>query len=162
MAYAQALVGFVAVGENGGTSWGGIVFDADAGLPAPQPEAFCLIPVIRVRSEPEYVLITLVGEVDFAAVASLRERLFELAASGQPMVADLDLVSFIDAAGLGVLAGASRRAAAHGGSLYVVCARRQTRRLFRMTKLDRMIPLAGTITEALQLAIGLDATAAAV
>lgn len=136
--------------------------DANAGLRPSQPEALCLIPAIRVRYEPKYVLVTLAGEVDFAVVASLSERMFALTASGRPIVADLDRVSFIDAAGLGVLAGASRRAAAHGGSLYVVCARRQTRRLFRMTKLDRVIPLAGTITEALQLALGLDDTAAAV
>jgi len=138
------------------------VLDADVGLCPLQPEAICLIPAIRVRYEPGYVLITLAGEIDVAAVASLSERMSALAASGRPIVADLDRVSFIDAAGLGVLAGASRRAAAHGGSLHVVCARRQTRRLFRMTKLDRVIPLAGTITEALQLALGLDDTAAAV
>jgi anti-sigma B factor antagonist len=138
------------------------VVDANAGLRPSQPEALCLIPAIRVRYEPEYVLITLAGEVDVAAVASLSERLYGLAASGRPIVADLDRVSFIDAAGLGVLAGAARRAAAHGGSLHVACARRQTRRLFRMTKLDRVIPLAGTVAEAVQLAFGLDATAAAV
>ena len=136
--------------------------DADAGLSPLQPEAICLIPAIRVRYEPGYVLVALAGEIDVAAVASLSERLFALAASGRPMVADLDRVSFIDAAGLGVLVGASRRAAAHGSSLHVVCARRQTRRLFRLTKLDRVIPLAGTITEALQLVFGLDAKAAAV
>jgi anti-anti-sigma regulatory factor len=125
------------------------VIDADAGLGPSQPEAICLIPAIRVRYEPEFILITLAGEVDIAAVASLSERLFALAASGRPIVADLDRVSFIDAA-------------AHGSSLHVVCARRQTRRLFRLTKLDRVIPLAGTMAEALQLALGLDATAAAV
>ncbi len=138
------------------------MIEVDAGLRPPQPEALCLIPAIRVRYEPEYVLITLAGEVGFAVVASLRERLFALAVSGRPMVADLDRVSFIDAAGLGVLAGAARRAGRHGSSLHVVCARRQTRRLFRMTKLDRVIPLAGTIAEALELACGPDATAAAV
>ncbi|HEX5302897.1 MAG TPA: STAS domain-containing protein [Streptosporangiaceae bacterium] len=134
------------------------MLDIDVGLRPLQPEAVCLIPVIRVRCEPEYVLITLTGDVDFAAVASLRERLFALAARGRPMVADLDRVSFIDAAGLGVLAGAGRRASVHGASLYAVCARR----LFRMTKLDRVIPLAGTIAEALQLALGPDTAVAAV
>jgi anti-sigma B factor antagonist len=138
------------------------VIDIDVGLCPLPPEAVCLMPVIRVRCEPEYVLITLTGEVDFAAVASLRERLFALAVRGRPMVADLDRVSFIDAAGLGVLAGAAHRASVHGASLYAVCARRQTRRLFRMTKLDRVIPLAGTIAEALQLALGPDTAVAAV
>jgi anti-sigma B factor antagonist len=138
------------------------VLDTDVGLRPLQPEALCLIPAIRVRYEPKYVLITLAGEVDFAAVTSLRERLFPLAASGRPLVADLDRVSFIDAAGLGVLAGAARRAAGHGASLHAVCARRQTRRLFRLTKLDRVVPLAGTMAEALQLVFGPDTTATAV
>ena len=137
--------------------------DDDARLCASQPEAFCLIPAIRIRHEPKYVLITLAGEVDFAVVATLSERLFALAASGRPIVADLDRVSFIDAAGLGVLAGASRRAAAHGGSLHVVCARRQTRRLFRFTRLDRTVMLSGSMGEALQLlTVTPDLTAAAV
>ena len=42
---------------------------------------------------------------DMITAAGLREQLFELAASGRPLVADLDQVSFIDSAGLGVLVG---------------------------------------------------------
>ena len=75
-------------------------------------------------------------------------------------MADLYQVSFIDAAGLGALAGAAARAAAHGASLHVVCARRQTRQLFRLTGLDRPIPLARTLAEAVKaLAAGPDAPA---
>ena len=107
---------------------------------------------VRVRHEPEYVLVTVAGEVDFASVAGLRERLFTLAASGRPLVADLDRVSFIDAAGLGVLAGAARQAAAHGASLRVVCARRQTRRLFGLTQLDEAVPVAASLAEVQQAA----------
>jgi anti-sigma B factor antagonist len=88
---------------------------------------------IRTRREPGCVIVTIVGEVDIATVARLRERLSVLAAGGVPLVADLDQVSFIDATGLGALAGAAREAAAQGASLYVVCARAQTRRLFRVT-----------------------------
>jgi anti-anti-sigma factor len=76
-------------------------------------------------------------------------RLLRLAGTGHPLVADLDRVSFIDAAGLGALAGAARRAAAHGASLRVVCARPRIRRLFRVTGLDQAVPLAGTLDEAL-------------
>jgi len=136
--------------------------EGDCGLPVPQPETACLNPAIRVRYEPEYVLVTLVGEVDFAAAAWLRERLFALAASGRTVVTDLDRVSFIDAAALGVMAGAAKRAARHGASLHAVCARRQTRRLFRLTGMDRVIPLAGTMAEVLQLAFGPEAETAAV
>ena len=104
---------------------------------------------IRTRREPGYVVVTVVGEVDIATVARLRERLSALAAGGLPLVADLDQVSFIDATGLGALAGAAREAAAQGASMYVVCSRAQTRRLFRVTGLDRQIPLARDLAEVL-------------
>jgi anti-sigma B factor antagonist len=105
---------------------------------------------IRVRREPGYVIVIVAGEIDFATVPRLRARLFALAAVGCPLVVDLDQVSYIDAAGLGALVSAARRAAVHGTSLHVVCARPQTRRLFRITGLDRVVPLAGTLAEALQ------------
>jgi anti-sigma B factor antagonist len=127
------------------------MFDADAGLPALQIEMSCLIPAIRVRREPGYVLVTLTGEIDFSVVTGLRERLFAVASTGWQVVADLDRVSFIDAAGLGVLAGAARRAGVHGATLHVICARRQTRRLFRLTGLDRVVSLSGDMAEVLQL-----------
>ena len=137
---------------------------------APQPGAFCQRPgrgggpglAIGVRRGAGHVLVTVAGEVDVATVPRLREQLFALAAGGRPLIADLDRVSFIDAAGLGVLAGAAGRAAAHGGGLQVVCARARTRRLFRLTGLDRAVGLAGTVGEALQkLAAGPDTRARA-
>ena len=73
---------------------------------------------VLVRHEPDYVLVTVAGEVDFAS-----------------------------AAGLGVLAGAARQAAAHGASLRVVCARRQVRRLFGLTQLDQAVPVAASLAE---------------
>jgi len=104
---------------------------------------------IRVRHKRKYVLVAVAGEIDIATVAGLRERLVALAAGGRPLVIDLDQVSFIDAAGLGALVGAGKRAAEHGVGLHVVCARQQIRRLFRITGLDRSIPLARTLAEAL-------------
>ena len=58
--------------------------------------------------------------------------------------------SFIDSAGLAALVGAAKRAAAHGGSLHVVCARPQIRQLFRLTGLDGQIPLARTLDATLK------------
>ena len=135
-----------------------------SGLRVVPPETLCLIRpesgaprsipddvlAIRVRHKPKYVLVAVAGEMDIATVARLRERLWALAASGRPLVADLDQVSFIDASGLGALAGAARLAAEHGASLQVVCARQQIRRLFRLTGLDGSIPLVRTLAEALQ------------
>lgn len=113
---------------------------------------------VLVRHEPDHVLVTVAGEVDFASAAGLRERLFTLASAGRPLVADLDRVSFIDAAGLGVLAGAARQAAAHGASLRVVCARHQVRRLFGLTQLDQAVPVVTSLAE-VRVAAGADAEA---
>jgi len=112
---------------------------------------------IRTRRESGYVIVTVAGEIDIATVARLRERLSALAAGGLPLVADLDQVSFIDATGLGALAGAARRAADHGASLHVVCDQPQIRRLLHVTGLDRQIPLARNLAEALRaLGVGRD------
>jgi anti-sigma B factor antagonist len=105
---------------------------------------------IEVRRERGYVVVAVAGEVDIATVTRLRERLFELAASGRTLVVDLDHVSFIDSAGLAALVGAARRADAHGASLQVVCTRPQTRQLFRLTGLDGRVPLARTLDGALE------------
>jgi anti-anti-sigma factor len=105
---------------------------------------------VEVRHEPGHVLVTVAGEVDIGTVDQLQEPLAALAASGRPLIIDLDLVTFIGAAGLRVLARAASQAAAHGASLHVVCARYQVRQLFAITGLDCQIPLARTVTEACQ------------
>jgi len=104
---------------------------------------------IEARQERGYPIVTVAGEIDIATAAGLRERLSELAASGRPLVADLDQVRFIDSAGLAALVGAANRAAAHGGSLHVVCGRPRVRQLFRLSGLDRRLPPARTLDEAL-------------
>jgi anti-sigma B factor antagonist len=105
---------------------------------------------IEVRHEQGYAVVSDAGEIDISTATKLRECLFELAASGLPLVADLDQVTFVNSAGLAVLVGTAKRAAANGGSLYAVCARPKIRQLFRLTGLDCRIPLARTLDEALQ------------
>ena len=46
---------------------------------------------IGVRRERDYAIVTAAGEIDIATGAGLRERLSELAASGRPLVVELDL-----------------------------------------------------------------------
>jgi anti-sigma B factor antagonist len=100
----------------------------------------------EVRQEPRHLLVTVTGEMDIATGPQLQERLATLAASGQPLIVDLNRVTFIDTSGLRVLANAARQAAQLGASLHAVCARHQVRRLFAITGLDRQIPLARTMT----------------
>jgi len=105
---------------------------------------------IRVRHQPGYTIIVAAGEIDIFTVSRLRDQLFTVAGDGLPLIADLDRVIFIGAAGLGALAGAARRAAARGASLHVVCARPQSRQLLQLTGLDRTLRLARTRAEAIQ------------
>ena len=104
--------------------------------------------LVRVWPQPGHVLVTMAGEIDIATAPQLRGRLGPLAAGGRPVIVDLTEVTFIDAAGLRVLAGAARQAVG-GGSLHVVAARYQVRRIFALTGLDRHIPLARSLAGAL-------------
>jgi anti-anti-sigma factor len=106
--------------------------------------------MIKIRRSPDFVHVTLTGEIDIAAATPLCGRLSVLAADGGLVVADLDQLSFIDAAGLGALAKVARQATVHGGRLGVVCNGRQTRLLFRLTGLDRTVRVARTLAEALR------------
>ena len=51
------------------------------------------------------------------------------------LVIDLDRVSYIDSAGLGVLVGTYKRLSASGGSLTVRCCEQRVLRLFAITGL---------------------------
>jgi anti-sigma B factor antagonist len=104
---------------------------------------------IKIRREQGCVVVAVTGEIDITTVAGFRERLFELADDGQPLIVDLDRITFIDSAGLGALVGAARRAEAHGGSLHAVCGQPQPRRLLWMTGVDRRIPLEASVEGAL-------------
>ena len=105
---------------------------------------------VEVRHEQGCAILTAAGEIDISTVIPLRDRLFEVAASGAPLVVDLEQVSFIDSVGLATLVGAAKRAVAHGGTLQVACALPKIRQLVRLTGLDCRIPLARTLDEALE------------
>ena len=106
---------------------------------------------MTVRRERGVVIAEVTGDIDISTVSGLRERLLELADSGEPLIVDLNGVSFIDSTGLGVLVGVSRRAAVHGASVHAVCSQPHTRKLLWLTGVDRRIPLSATVDGALTL-----------
>jgi anti-anti-sigma factor len=106
---------------------------------------------VEVRHERGVDIAEVTGDIDVSTVSGLRERLLGLADSGQPLIVDLNRVSFIDSAGLGVLVAVARRASQRGGSLHAVCSRPPTRKLLWMTGVDRRIPLTATVDGALML-----------
>jgi anti-sigma B factor antagonist len=104
---------------------------------------------VVVRRERGVVIAAVAGDIDMSTVPGLRERLLGLADGGHPLIIDLNQVTFIDSAGLGVLVRVARRAEEHGGSLHAVCSRPQIRKLLWLTGVDRRIPLTATVDGAL-------------
>ncbi|TVR37318.1 MAG: anti-sigma factor antagonist [Nitriliruptor sp.] len=87
-----------------------------------------------------WVVLTLVGVVDVATAAQLRQALTEVQTGPDRYVAlDLDGVEFMDSFGLGVLVGGLKRAAAQDGDLVLICSRSRLRQLLDLTRLTEII-----------------------
>jgi anti-sigma B factor antagonist len=90
------------------------------------------------------------GELDVATAPRLREQLLAAITSGGPrLILDLGDVDFLDSTGLGVIVGLLKRARTLGGDLRLVCPSPAIRKVFEITALDRTMPLADTVDEAL-------------
>jgi anti-sigma B factor antagonist len=92
-----------------------------------------------VRDVGGLVVVAIAGELDLATMPRLRDRLVRVISEhpGMMVVIDLDGLSAIDDAGLGVLVGALRRARVHGGDIELVCSSAELLELFALTRLDR-------------------------
>ena len=97
----------------------------------------------------ESVVLTAVGQLDVHTAPGLRERFIHLLNDGQRrLVLDLEGVEFLDATGLGVLAGAMERARQAGGSLRLVCTQQPVLDVLRITGLDRVFPIDPSVEKA--------------
>jgi anti-sigma B factor antagonist len=81
------------------------------------------------------------GEIDAGTVTEFRSSLAALVEERR-LVLDLSEVAFMDSAGLGAMIGAIRRTRENGGLVALACRRPVLHRLFRVTGLDRIVPLA--------------------
>jgi anti-sigma B factor antagonist len=91
------------------------------------------------------------GELDYAASPQLKERLAAAIKSGpRHLVLDLSAATFIDSTAIGVLVGVATKLRDSGdGSLAVVCTNHNVLQIFELTGLDGLIALHGTREEAL-------------
>lgn len=102
-----------------------------------------LVPMSGVRQIEDregWTVVVLAGEVALALAPALRESLATLISEGRTrIVLDLDQVTFMDSAGLGVMVYGMRRAEARGGRLRLAGPGCQVRRLLELTGLDTAI-----------------------
>ena len=107
---------------------------------------------ITVDRSDDACVVSVSGEIDVYTSPVLRERLIEAMDGGcETIIVLLDGVGFIDSSGLGVLVGALRRAKERNGGLVLVCSREQVLKVFRITGLDKVFSIVGTIDEAREL-----------
>jgi len=105
---------------------------------------------LATRSVSDRVVLEIGGEIDVYTAPRLRERLVEVVGAGDThVVVDLGRVDFLDSTGLGVLVGAHRRLRAGGGSLNLVIPHERLLKIFRITGLDTVFEIHGSVEDAI-------------
>jgi anti-sigma B factor antagonist len=95
-------------------------------------------------------VVSVTGEVDLFTAPEFRQRVMAPIAAGvDHVIVDLMGTTFIDSSSLGVLIGAHRRLKERGGSLIVACDVESIVKTFRITGLDGVFQLAGSVDAAL-------------
>ncbi|HUC04277.1 MAG TPA: STAS domain-containing protein [Acidimicrobiales bacterium] len=91
-------------------------------------------------------VISVQGEIDVATAPQLRECIHGVIANGsRTVVLDLLGVTFLDSTALGVLVGGLKRCRELGGEFHVVVSDARIRKIFEITGLDKVFPMAESI-----------------
>jgi anti-sigma B factor antagonist len=102
-------------------------------------EMICGMPVIQAPAD-----------LDIANAELLRAALFSAADHGHAtLIVDLTQTAFCDSAALGVLVRGHKRMTAEGGELRLAIQSAPLLRIFSVTGVDRVIPIFGSLAEAL-------------
>ena len=105
---------------------------------------------LNTRTHADYTVLEVSGEVDVYTAPALRDRITDLLDAGQhQLVVDLGGVEFLDSTGLGVLVAGLNRTREVGGTLSLVCPQERVLKLFRITGLDEVFTVHGTVDQAL-------------
>jgi anti-sigma B factor antagonist len=96
------------------------------------------------------VVMTLSGSLDVATAPELRDLVVRLIDEGRyEFVLDMSGVDFVDSIGLGVFVGLVHRLRPHDGRMVVAAPSEQTRKVFEITQLIRVVPLHDSVEAAL-------------
>ena len=105
---------------------------------------------LSTHTQEDHTVLAVGGEIDVYTAPQLRQRLIELVEAGQAhIIVDMEQVEFLDSTGLGVLVGGLKRVRALDGSLRLVCAQERILKIFRITGLEKVFGIYGSVDEAL-------------
>ena len=95
-------------------------------------------------------VVSVSGEIDLFTAPEFKQHVIAPIAAGvDHVIVDLMETTFIDSSSLGVLIGAHRRLKARGGRLIVACEAESIVKTFRITGLDGVFQLVGSVEAAL-------------
>jgi anti-sigma B factor antagonist len=94
------------------------------------------------QREGETVVVALAGELDLSSVGDVQRRLDGLRAQGQPVVLDLDRLSFLDSTGIRLLLRAHEAALREGWSFHVTRGSESVRRVLSAAHVIDRLPYA--------------------
>jgi anti-anti-sigma factor len=103
---------------------------------------------VAIERKGRTTVILAAGELDAFAAHDLASA-FEDISGDLRVVADLDRVSFMDSTVLGLIVRASRELAEAGARVRIVLPTGSARRIFEITALDAVLPVAETRSAAL-------------
>jgi anti-sigma B factor antagonist len=103
---------------------------------------------ISLENESDAAVVVASGELDAFVEDDLVGIFRETARQGR-IVVDLAGVSFLDSTALGILVRAVREVGARGGEIRIVLPDGTARRIFEITTLDRVLPVADSRAQAL-------------
>ena len=98
---------------------------------------------IEAESQPGAYVIRITGELDLGGCPDVESALQAAErAEADRIIVDLEALTFIDSVGLATLLKASRRSASDGNRLEITRGKGQPAEIFRLTGLEKVLPLA--------------------
>lgn len=117
---------------------------------------------IRIELQSDTVVLSAGGELDAFTAPALEQALTDgEIGSHERFLADLSRVTFLDSTVLGLLVRNVRDVTKRGGHARVVLPETTARRIFEITTLDRVLPIAGSRAEAMEELAAIDDAAGA-
>ena len=98
---------------------------------------------VSSRSQGDYVVLALVGEIDLYTAPRLQSELTSALSDGKPtqIVVDMSGVEFCDSTGMNVLLAAHRAATERGGQLALAAPRPSVRKILEVTGLQSVFTI---------------------
>jgi anti-sigma B factor antagonist len=88
------------------------------------------------------------GEIDIANREQVRTLLLTAVSVSRTVIVDMSGTAFCDSSGISVLVSAAKQARASGGDVLVVLSEPASRRIFKVTGVDRFLRIFETVADA--------------